>query len=126
MTFDWTEYFRLARELAGQATIPANQEAKLRSSVSRAYYAAFCKARNYLRDVDKISVPTDGTVHQYVQEKFEISSDPIRKQLGEDLKRLRRRRNKADYQDSVSNPANETTMSLTWSDQILTAISSLP
>lgn len=126
MTFDWSEYFNLARELAGQATSPANQEAKLRSSVSRAYYAAFCKARNYLRDVDKLSVPIDGSAHQYVQEKFEISSDPLRKQLGEDLKRLRRRRNMADYWDSVRNPESETKMSLAWGEQILTAITSLP
>ena len=38
MTFDWSEYLKLAQELAGQTVSPANEEAKLRSSVSRAYY----------------------------------------------------------------------------------------
>jgi hypothetical protein len=32
MTFEWSEYLNLARELAGKATAPANQEAKLRTA----------------------------------------------------------------------------------------------
>lgn len=36
MTFEWSEYLNLARELAGKATTPANQEAKLRAAISRA------------------------------------------------------------------------------------------
>lgn len=60
MKFDWLEYYDLAKELADinsnnsgdSAKNPKSQisEAKLRSSIGRAYYAAFCIARNYLRD----------------------------------------------------------------------------
>ena len=68
MTFDWSEYLKLAQELAGQTVSPANEEAKLRSSVSRAYYAAFCKARNYLRDIEGHSIPSTPEAHRYVRE----------------------------------------------------------
>jgi len=64
MTFDWSEYLKLAQELAGQTVSPANEEAKLRSSVSRAYYAAFCKARNYLRDIEGCSIPSTPEAHR--------------------------------------------------------------
>lgn len=49
MTFNWSEYLDLARELTGKDTTPASQSAKLRSAISRSYYAAFIQARNFLR-----------------------------------------------------------------------------
>jgi len=51
MSFDWNEYYQLSRELAGLATGIATEEAKMRSAISRAYYAAFCKARDYLQQM---------------------------------------------------------------------------
>ncbi len=62
MSFDWSEYLNLAQELAGKATTPASQEAKLRA-ISRAYYAAFVQARNFLRDRDGLTIPREST-HQ--------------------------------------------------------------
>ena len=44
MSFDWSQYLNLAKELAGQATIPAEQEARLRDAISRSYYLEFFKA----------------------------------------------------------------------------------
>lgn len=49
MSFDWSGYLDVAKELASVALTSANKEAKLRSAISRAYYAAFILARNYLR-----------------------------------------------------------------------------
>ena len=43
--FDWADYLTLAQELATRRS----DEAALRPAVSRAYYAAFCQARNVLR-----------------------------------------------------------------------------
>ena len=49
--FDWKQYLDLARDLSQPMTSDAGtREARLRSAVSRAYYAAFCHARNYSRD----------------------------------------------------------------------------
>lgn len=46
MAFDWREYLELAKELVSQANSGYSAEAAERSAVSRAYYAAFCHARN--------------------------------------------------------------------------------
>jgi hypothetical protein len=98
MSFDWSQYLRLAEELAGQGTAPSSPEAKLRSSVSRSYYAAYCTARNHLRDVDGLVIPRDDA-HKFVREAFANSADTSRKQVGADLDRLRIDRNKTDYDD---------------------------
>lgn len=39
MRFDWSEYLNLAQELAAISGDSVNNEAKLRSAISRAYYA---------------------------------------------------------------------------------------
>lgn len=102
MNFDWSQYLNLAQELAGQATTSTIQEAKLRSATSRAYYAAFCRARNHLRDKERHLIPPGGQAHRYVQEQFKRSPDKLRNQIGHHLNRLRIDRNKADYDDSVT------------------------
>ena len=50
--FEWAAYHTLARELATRS----GDEAALRTAVSRAYYAAFCRARNFFC-VEKVSIP---------------------------------------------------------------------
>jgi uncharacterized protein (UPF0332 family) len=47
MTFDWREYLTLAENLCTNSHTFPNQEACFRVAISRAYYAAFCTARNY-------------------------------------------------------------------------------
>jgi len=102
MSFDWTEYLNLAQELVGQPTSLASREARLRTAISRAYYAAFCESRNHLRDKEGRQIPPEGTVHRYVRDEFKSSADKLRKQIGHDLDRLRSDRNKADYDDTVT------------------------
>ena len=105
MRFDWSEYLNLAEELAAISGDSDNNEAKLRSAISRAYYAVFCLARNYLRDVEqdsRLSRKTpDINEHQYVAEKFIFHKSKAKKmiKIGENLSRLRLFRNKADYED---------------------------
>ena len=45
MSFEWLEYLDLADNILNQTPVT---EAKRRCSISRAYYAVFCKSRNYL------------------------------------------------------------------------------
>lgn len=118
MTFDWLEYLRLAQELAGQVVSPPNQEAKLRSSVSRAYYAAFCMARNYLRDIEGYSIPLGVEAHTYVRDEFKRSSDRVRRKIGNNLDRLRIYRNEVDYDDSVTGLSSTVTMTLMLAQQV--------
>lgn len=125
MTFDWSEYLKLAQELAGHIASPVSQEAKLRSSVSRAYYAAFCSARNYLSDTEGRMIPSTGQAHVYVRNEFKSSSDRRRKSIGEDLNRLRVRRNKVDYEDSVRGLSSMVIMTLTLAQQVISRVNTL-
>ncbi|MEG4858309.1 HEPN domain-containing protein [Microcoleus sp. K1-B6] len=108
MKFDWSAYFNLAKELA-----ETSEEAELRSAVSRAYYSAFCLARNYLRDIEQDPTlsrnKTDINVHKYVADEFihhksnHKSKSQTMREIGNNLKRLRNMRNKADYEDTMFN-----------------------
>ncbi len=100
MSFNWSEYLILAHELTSTSTTSPIQEAVLRSAISRAYYAAFCKARNHLiyKDIDPI--PDRVNVHAHVVNKFESSSDRTRQKVGQLLHHLRSTRNIADYEDT--------------------------
>ena len=103
MRFDWAEYLSLAEDLCGVTVSgpPIGIEAQQRSSVSRAYYAAFILARNRLRDVDHISVPRTGSAHIFVAQHYEYDPDPRRAQIGFSLRRLRAARHMCDYDDVV-------------------------
>jgi uncharacterized protein (UPF0332 family) len=124
MSFDWSDYFRLAKELAGQSTMPAGHEARLRSAISRAYYAAFCLAKNHLRDKEGHPIPRED-VHKWVRDQFKNSLEPNRNQVGHDLNRLRLGRNKADYDDSVPMLPLTTTKALKRAQRILNTLASL-
>ncbi len=122
MSFDWLAYLNLAQELAGQATSRSNQEAKLRSAISRAYYSAFCKARNHLRDKEGHSIPSRMNPHEYVRDQFVKSADKARKGVGVNLNRLRIDRNKADYDDTVAGLSATTKKSLRRAKQIISVL----
>lgn len=123
MSFNWIEYLNLARRLAGTAENPAD-EAELRSAISRAYYAAFIRARNFLRDRDRLTIPTART-HQYVIAQFQNSPDSRRQKLGNRLEILRRYRNQADYEDAVPNLIDKSEEALTLSRRVISGLDSL-
>jgi len=125
MSFDWSEYFNLAQELVGQTATPAGQEARQRSALSRAYYAAFCQARNHLRDKEGHPLPVGGQVHAHVRDQFRNSLDPARNQIGHDLNRLRIDRNKVDYDDSVPRLDTMTIRDMTLAQRVLFMLSKL-
>lgn len=95
--FDWAEYLRLARTLGTQTY----DEAALRSAISRAYYAAFGTAAQDLRSRGT-KLTTRGGVHKQVIDLFKSDSDPRLVQVGVELDRLRRDRNRADYRPVVN------------------------
>jgi uncharacterized protein (UPF0332 family) len=125
MSFDLSEYFGLAQELAGQTVSPASQEAKLRAAISRAYYAAFCKARNHLRDHEGHAIPRGGGAHKYVRNQFKNNPDRLRSQIGHNLDRLRRHRNMVDYDDSVSGLVQMTSRDVKLAQSVLSALTIL-
>lgn len=138
MKFDWSGYLDLAKELAVINTSDAAKivEAKLRSSISRAYYAAFCLPRNYLRDYledPRLSKARSDDVneHQYVAQEFKNYDSRNKKmiEIGKNLSRLRALRNKADYDDVFSDRINklqnEVNFCLTLAENIITNINEL-
>ena len=125
MMFDWSDYLDLAKELAGQTASQATEEAKLRSSVSRAYYAASCKARNYLRDIEGRSIPSTGDAHVFVRDEFRHSADRLRRKIGNNLNRLRLDRNKVDYDDPVTGLSSMATMDLAIALKVISTLNTL-
>jgi len=126
MSFDWTDLLTLAEALKSDPNSPGPREASLRSAISRAYYAAFCVARNFGRDRGEFTPTGTGTDHGLVRNHFLLSSDRTRRKIGADLDRLRDSRNKADYDDVlVGRPAPLAQSSIDRARNVLTAVSSL-
>ena len=117
LSFEWSEFLSLARKLT--TTSPGSGEASLRSAISRAYYAAFCCARNHLRDKERHSIPATGQAHTYVRSQFQTSTDSPRRAIGQQLDRLRIARNKADYDDTVTGLPHLTEASLIWAEEVI-------
>jgi uncharacterized protein (UPF0332 family) len=86
MSSSWTQFFLLAEELSG-ATVSTScgTEAKFRSAVSRAYYSAFCEARNYLisRGVNLSGQTPE--IHKTVREEFRRRPNQTSRKIGADL-----------------------------------------
>jgi hypothetical protein len=125
MKFDWSEYLNLAQELAGQPSSPASTEAKLRTAVSRAYYAAHCRVRNHVRDVEGLPIPQTGEVHQLLIDMFIRSPDRRRRKIRTTLKRLRIDRIKADYHDAVTGLPSMVVVALKLAQQSISTLSTL-
>ena len=99
MPFDWKEYLNLAKSLQNRQGNDYSQEAAFRSAVSRAYYAAFCHARNFIRDRESFSPYTNALDHSRVREHFRQQG---RFDISNILNYLRRWRNACDYNDTVA------------------------
>jgi hypothetical protein len=101
IVFTWHAFLELATELGRDS----DNEAKMRSSISRAYYAAYCNARNYMINNDHNMIPSNVPVHQYVIDYFgglkKESKTPTRKrsEIAITLGRMKKRRANADYED---------------------------
>jgi len=122
MSFDWREFLNLAKELCGVQCTPASDEAKWRTSVSRAYYAAFCEARNYLTDVEGLDVPEGPEAHGFVSRAFAGRNEKGLRRISSRLDGLRDYRNKADYDNWVSGLQSMSTASTSNAWRIISAL----
>jgi len=123
--FDWSEYLSLAEELVEKSSLAASEESRLRSAMSRAYYSAFCTARNHLRDQEGHAIPTDGKVHSYVLDEFMNSTDKTWNRIGIRLDQLRIDRNKADYNDQIPKLAPQAKMDVKLAQKVLTELAGI-
>lgn len=98
--FDWATLLDLAEKLAREP-----DESSRRSAVSRAYYAAFCCARNKLRDNKEFKPTGRGKDHDEVWKLFQNSADKERRRIGCLGNGLKIKRGRVDYEDTVPNLA---------------------
>lgn len=99
MSFDWREYLELARELAGMEVKSYSPEARYRSSVSRAYYAAFCWTRNYAEQNLGFHSNNIAEDHKSLREHLKRHQQA---NIASNLNQLRFFRNRCDYDDRES------------------------
>jgi hypothetical protein len=88
--FNWSEYERVARELSTHA-----DECYLRTSISRAYYYIFHLGRKRVEENGFPLFKPDA--HKQIWEKFSESPDFRCRKLAETAKRLKEKRESADY-----------------------------
>jgi hypothetical protein len=99
MSFDWQQLLEVARHLEQEASKgQANAEALRRSAIGRAYYGAFCHARNYAVNFLGYDLKGFGDDHGALRAHLK------KKRRGGDAQRLdslRQWRNDADYADDL-------------------------
>jgi uncharacterized protein (UPF0332 family) len=95
--FDFKEFLNVAWFLQN-TDIACSREAKYRSAVSRAYYAAFKKTHIYLTQTYGLDFSKKCEVHQEVIDEIARFDDDVSKQLNA----LRGWRNQCDYDENVS------------------------
>lgn len=126
MSFDWTDYLKLAESLTRDPIAPGPEEASLRTAISRAYYAAYRSALNLAAARGEISPAGTAGDHGLVIIHFQRATDPARQKIGARLSRLRSNRNQADYDDVFHGRLADTARSsVALARNVLTALSSL-
>jgi uncharacterized protein (UPF0332 family) len=121
MRFGWERFLTLAEELAQR---PDSDDAALRSSVSRAYYAAFGKAADRI-EADTGSRPDWADAHKQVWEHFEGAGDRFRREIGQTGKRLKFQRIRADYRGAEVISRTDVSNSIDHAQRILTRLGQL-
>lgn len=101
--FNWVHFIDLANSLLnyGDSNLI---EASYRASISRAYYGAFCMARNVASKKGWINIKNSSEDHKLVKNYYKDRKDNTRKQIGINLDRLHKARKGADYEDICANP----------------------
>jgi uncharacterized protein (UPF0332 family) len=110
--FQWADFIAVATALS-----TATDEASLRSSVSRAYYAAFHSARTYVRN-QGAPLSRHGQIHQDVHDAL-VRGQRHEKSAAIHLGRLKQARTAADYELSSTNWNQQASTCLRWAQAVL-------
>ena len=110
--FDWNEFISLGNEYIAENNSPA----KHRTGISRFYYGAFCSSRDlinekatYLGKKSKMIMTSHSAdVHNETSRIFKhhkkYKKDNKGKIISKNLNKLRKMRNKADYDKTINQP----------------------
>jgi len=92
MTFDWQTLKTVGDELS-----LTDDEAHLRSAISRYYYAPYCSTKYYLVNIGHQEYLGPKGSHGKLQKELQNSPDYNEQQLGDLLEKLFKKRVDADY-----------------------------
>jgi uncharacterized protein (UPF0332 family) len=98
--FNWWEYLVLARYLISLNTSHVSCEAINRTAISRAYYAAFCFARNYATQNLGFNPKDTNNIHKKLIDHYKNQNYKHFQTVSNNLNRLRKWRNQCDYNDN--------------------------
>jgi hypothetical protein len=118
MCFDWKDFLRLAEHLAGvsSASPSYSEEAAKRTAVSRAYYAAFCYARQRYSQTDDFKPKYGPEDHKLLRDYLQ-SKGGVEK--ADQLNELRVLRNCCDYEGVVNDLELAVSQALQLAKQII-------
>ncbi len=130
MTFEWSEFMKVATILARGAAATIGEEptdeACQRTSVSRAYYAAFHESWEFLKAKGKESeISTGPGAHTAVPRVLKESGEREWKKIGNKLDNLKSDRHKADYEAHIENVKSLCAKSITNAKELLQLLESL-
>jgi len=126
MSFDWPDYLALAQVLGGDNSAAPTEEARLRSALSRAYYAVYGTARAVAKAHDGYVPQRFETSHQGLINHFKASPDRVRKSIGANLERMQKNRVRADYEPRFHGDLNfEVGLMLRMGADVLVTLNSL-
>jgi len=114
--FDWNNFLSFAK-----IAKPDHPECFHRTAISRAYYAAFHNALDFLISRGQ-SLPTDATCHKVVPDSLKALATTDRNSnyfsAGDNLKRLRVKRRIADYESAPNVKFNDVQLAIRLAEQI--------
>jgi len=121
--FNWKHFLYLADVLIGHGAEAPVQAAKDRTSISRAYYAAYNLAVSYIREKDSAFFRTAGAKidHGDISQWFKDRDERSLQKVGKNLERLCQNRHDADY-DRMYAPDDATMDSVTWAWGVVRAL----
>jgi uncharacterized protein (UPF0332 family) len=124
MTFDWSNYLTVAERLASGDLRIAEEEACLRSAISRAYYAVFGMARSHARQ-DRVRTRMSGAEHGEIVVFFSRRYGAVGEEIAAQMNNLRRLRNRADYDDVFEELEESSLDSLSAARDVLALLATL-
>lgn len=101
MSFDWSHYLILARELGGR-----QDEASLRSSISRAYYFVYHLGLQRAQS-NEFQLKLDEGTHAQLWSIFSGNPEPECQRLATIANRMKEKRVRADYKASFDRISEE-------------------
>lgn len=125
MTYDWTDYFKISKEIidtcSKKSLSRARKETLFRIAISRAYYAAFHKCKDYIKTYG-VRLDMNG-IHRDLINNIDIYIQSSEAKVAVNLERAFSLRKQADYNDVFNGLDKEAAAMIVRVKKIIDAIS---